>query len=251
MALPVGCSRPGDISLQRRRAARRQVRACCIVEESGGGTTGEPDRAAPGASTSRSPPPTRSRCWKRPSRPCDADAERHAAGCSSGAGRRRPRRPAPCTARTPCARRSSMQRVEALLYDARVDGSVERSGAGSGCCSRRASSTSATSRTSAPTRPHCGRPALLGVDAARLAGGVLGRASWSSTRSRPPSQKPGSARSHADDAPELLGRQRAAGGQQLEVAGHEGGALLLVAAVDRQRQQLAVGVGVHVARRAR
>src|SRR6185437_10254010 len=51
----------------------------------------------------------------------------------------------------------------------------------------------------------------------------------------------------ADDPPELLGTFRAAGGEQLEVPRHERGALLLVALVHRQREQLAVGVCVHVA----
>ena len=48
-------------------------------------------------------------------------------------------------------------------------------------------------------------------------------------------------------ARDLLGAFRAAGGEHLQVARHELGALLLVALVDRQREQLAVGVGVDVA----
>ena len=47
---------------------------------------------------------------------------------------------------------------------------------------------------------------------------------------------------------ELLGAARAAGGEQLEIAGDERLALLEVAAVGREREQLAVGVGVDVAR---
>ena len=71
--------------------------------------------------------------------------------------------------------------------------------------------------------------------------------SWRSTRSSPASQKPGSARSTPTIAPELLGAVRAACGEQLEIARHELRAELLVALVDRQREQLAVGVGVDVA----
>src|SRR6202035_2538984 len=51
----------------------------------------------------------------------------------------------------------------------------------------------------------------------------------------------------ADDPRQLLGAFRAAGSEQLEVAGNELGAGLLVALIDRQRQQLPVGVGVDVA----
>ena len=54
----------------------------------------------------------------------------------------------------------------------------------------------------------------------------------------------------ADEPAELLGRARAARLEQLEVVGHERLALLLVAAVDGEREQLAVGVGVDVARDA-
>ena len=73
---------------------------------------------------------------------------------------------------------------------------------------------------------------------------------WASMMARPPSQKPGSARSQPTMPAQLLRGHRAAGRQQLEVAGHEVRALLLVAPVDRQGEQLPVGVGVHVARRA-
>ena len=52
------------------------------------------------------------------------------------------------------------------------------------------------------------------------------------------------------DGGQLLGAARAARAEQLEVARHEVLALLEVAAVDAERQQLAVGVGVDVARRA-
>src|SRR5581483_4860610 len=52
-----------------------------------------------------------------------------------------------------------------------------------------------------------------------------------------------------DDLAELLGAARAAGAEQLEVARDERLALLEVARVDRQREQLPVGVGVDVARR--
>ena len=52
------------------------------------------------------------------------------------------------------------------------------------------------------------------------------------------------------DGGQLLGAARAARAQQLEVARHEVLALLEVAAVDAEREQLAVGVGVDVARRA-
>src|SRR5215208_89192 len=44
----------------------------------------------------------------------------------------------------------------------------------------------------------------------------------------------------ADDPAQLLRRHRAAGRQQLEVRGGEVGADLLVAAVDREREQLPV-----------
>src|SRR5262245_4800658 len=43
-----------------------------------------------------------------------------------------------------------------------------------------------------------------------------------------------------DDLAQLLGAARPARGQQLEVGGHERRALLLVAAVDGERQELAV-----------
>ena len=79
---------------------------------------------------------------------------------------------------------------------------------------------------------------------------VSAASSWRSTIASPRSQKPGSARSTPTILPELLGRARAAGRQQLEVGGHERLALLLVAAVDREREQLPVGVRVDVARRA-
>src|SRR5205807_6030144 len=46
--------------------------------------------------------------------------------------------------------------------------------------------------------------------------------------------------------PQFLWRFGPAGGQELEVARHEGVALLLVAAVHRQREQLPVGVRVDV-----
>src|SRR3954452_12633784 len=52
----------------------------------------------------------------------------------------------------------------------------------------------------------------------------------------------------ADDRAQLLGAPGAARAEQLEVGGHERLALLLVAAVDGERQQLPVGVRVHVAR---
>ena len=55
---------------------------------------------------------------------------------------------------------------------------------------------------------------------------------------------------HGLDLRELFGRARAARGEQLEVGRDEGLALLLVAAVDGEREQLAVGVGVDVARDA-
>src|SRR5690606_868473 len=53
-----------------------------------------------------------------------------------------------------------------------------------------------------------------------------------------------------DDAAQLLGPAGAAGGQQLEVPGHELVAALDVAGVDGQGEQLAVRVGVDVARGA-
>ena len=52
---------------------------------------------------------------------------------------------------------------------------------------------------------------------------------------------------HADDLAELLRRLGTARAQQVHVVGLEAGALLLVAAVDRQREQLPVRVRVHVA----
>ena len=70
-----------------------------------------------------------------------------------------------------------------------------------------------------------------------------------STMSRPLSQKPGSARSTPTIAPSSSGDLRPAGRQQLQVGGGEARALLLVAAVDGERQQLAVRVRVDVARR--
>ena len=73
--------------------------------------------------------------------------------------------------------------------------------------------------------------------------------SWRSISSSPELQKPGSERSTPTIAPELLGRPRAAGAEQVEVGGHEALALLLVAPVHRQREQVAVGVRVHVAGR--
>ncbi len=75
--------------------------------------------------------------------------------------------------------------------------------------------------------------------------------SCSPTRfSRPPSQNAGSARSSPTIA-ELLGRLRAAAREQLEVPGHEVGALLLVRAVHREREQAdRTNTRIHVARGA-
>src|SRR5215211_6539969 len=53
----------------------------------------------------------------------------------------------------------------------------------------------------------------------------------------------------ADDRTELLRRQRPARAQELQVGGDERLAQLLVATVYRERQQVAVGVGVHIPRR--
>ena len=53
----------------------------------------------------------------------------------------------------------------------------------------------------------------------------------------------------ADEASELFGRHRPTGRQQPQVVRHKAGALVLVALVDRQRQQLTVRVRVDVARR--
>src|SRR3954447_16930727 len=50
-----------------------------------------------------------------------------------------------------------------------------------------------------------------------------------------------------DDPAELLGREGPAGAQHLHVAGDEALALLDIALVDRQREQLAVRIGVDVA----
>ena len=105
-------------------------------------------------------------------------------------------------------------------------------------------------RARADRRPPAGgdtRPRPRARPASRAAASAA--SSWRSTRSSPRSQKPGSARSMPTISPELLRRQRAAGGQQLEVGGREVLALLLVAAVDGEREQLPVGVGVDVARR--
>src|SRR4051794_24969934 len=48
----------------------------------------------------------------------------------------------------------------------------------------------------------------------------------------------------ADDAPEVLGQHRSAGGEHLQVLRHERRALLSIAAVHAHREQLPVGVGV-------
>src|SRR5438105_4877858 len=54
----------------------------------------------------------------------------------------------------------------------------------------------------------------------------------------------------AHDRSQLLRRTRASGRQQLELAGHQLRAGLLVALVHRQRHQLAVGIRIDVARAA-
>src|SRR5438132_8184381 len=54
----------------------------------------------------------------------------------------------------------------------------------------------------------------------------------------------------ADQLDQLLRAARTPGREHLEVSGHELGAGLLVALVHRQREQLAVGIRVHVARAA-
>ena len=102
-----------------------------------------------------------------------------------------------------------------------------------------------------PRRAAAGRAsgAELSVFASASLAAASASSSCASTRSSPLSQKPGSARSMPTICAELLGAARAAGAQQLEVAGHERLALVDVALVDRQRQQLAVRVGVDVARR--
>ena len=73
--------------------------------------------------------------------------------------------------------------------------------------------------------------------------------SCSSISARPESQKPGIGQVDADDRAQLLGAARAAGRKQLQVARDERLALCGEAAVRRQRQQLAIGVGVDVAGR--
>ncbi len=89
-----------------------------------------------------------------------------------------------------------------------------------------------------------------GVDACRSR--ATPAASRSASRScasispRPASQKPGIGQVDADDLGQLLGRAGAARGEQLQVPRDERLALLAVAAVDREREQLPVRVGVHV-----
>ena len=89
-------------------------------------------------------------------------------------------------------------------------------------------------------RPHGSRPACARPRAA---------SSCRSTMSSPPSQNAGSARSQSTMRPSSLGRLRPAGRQQLEVGGHERRAAAPRSGVHREGEQLAVGVGVHVAGR--
>ena len=71
-------------------------------------------------------------------------------------------------------------------------------------------------------------------------------ATISSSSASPPSQKPGSPMSRPRVRDDFARRLRAAGLEQREVARREGGALLVVAAQQRQHEQLAEGVGVAV-----
>src|SRR5437588_5242772 len=73
----------------------------------------------------------------------------------------------------------------------------------------------------------------------------LGEPALDEVQARVPEARVGEV--HADDPAELLGRARAPGREQLEVARHELGPYLLVTLIDGQRQQLSVGVRVHVA----
>ena len=104
--------------------------------------------------------------------------------------------------------------------------------------------TSSTSRRCAP------RPTASRSRAARPPRRVLGGLELAVDDRQPEVPEARVGEVDADDLAELLGRAGPAGAQQLEVGGHERLALLLVAAVDRERQQLAVGVRVDVARRA-
>ena len=94
-------------------------------------------------------------------------------------------------------------------------------------------------------RASCFRLGLL--DSTRVLGGLLGGVELAlhEVQALVPEGRVGEV--HADDRAELLGRLRPARAEQLDVLGLEARALLLVAAVDRQREQLPVGVRVDVA----
>ena len=128
------------------------------------------------------------------------------------------------------------------------------------CRDRR--SASPRSRGPAPTRRPRARPrrppqrsaaGSASATAIRLRRPLPPPASASSSRrsirSRPAFQKPGSVRSTPTIAPSSSGEHRAAGAQHLDVGGDEALALLLVAAIDREREQVPEGVGVDVAGR--
>ena len=109
--------------------------------------------------------------------------------------------------------------------------------------------------------PSCPSPVFPGTETARATVVVSPRpisparrsasSSSSARASIPLAQIAGSVRSSPTSSRELLGRARAAGAEELEVRLDHRVALLHVAAVDREREEVAVRVGVDVPRRAR
>src|SRR4051794_24486778 len=79
--------------------------------------------------------------------------------------------------------------------------------------------------------------------------GLLGVGERATDEVQAAAQEAGVREMEADDLPALPRRGGPAGAEQVEVGGDEALALLLVARVDRQREQLAVRVRVDVSRR--